>query len=100
MVLWEPKYKEIVQGRKFARKIEADMYCRSETRADWAKIGHDCQLKNIFASKKKLRMVNGYIEHENTRRAQEIGTCTIVFDEWEIMVDSMDVDKKILDAVF
>ena len=32
MAPWNPRYEKIVQGRKFARKIEEDMYCGSEMR--------------------------------------------------------------------
>ena len=48
---------KIFQGRKFASKIEPDMYCGSETRDNWEEIGHNCQLKNIFVSEKRLRTV-------------------------------------------
>ena len=50
-------------------------------------------MKNIFASETKLRAVKGYNEHKNIRRAQEVGTCAMVFDELPTMVDSMDVKK-------
>ena len=56
------------------RRIDADMYCRSEPRANWGKTGHDCQLKNIFASETKLRAVTGYNEHENNGQGKEGGT--------------------------
>ena len=76
------------------------MYCKSEPRANWAKIGRDSQLKNIIASKTTLRAVTIYNDHKNTGQAQEGETCDVVFDELSTMVDSMDVDKKILDAGF
>ena len=44
--------------------------------------------------------VMGYNEHKKIRRSQEGGTCAIIFNELSTMVDSMDVDKKILDAGF
>ena len=56
------------------RRIDADMYCRSEPRANWGKTGHDCQLKNIFASETKLRAVTGYNEHENNGQGKEGAT--------------------------
>ena len=56
---WKSRNEIIVQGRKFARKKEADMYCRSETRANWTKIGYDYQLKHIFASEMRLRAMPG-----------------------------------------
>ena len=70
MVTWKPRNDNIVQGRKFARILEADMYCGSEPRSNWGKIGHDCQLKNIFASETKLRVIAGYNENENTGLVQ------------------------------
>ena len=48
MAPWKPRNEKIVQGRKFARKIEADMYSESETRAIWGKNGYDCQLKTYL----------------------------------------------------
>ena len=57
-------------------------------------------MKNIFALETKLRKVTSYNEHKDTGWAQEGGTYDMVFDELETMVDSMDVDKKILDAGF
>ena len=44
------------------------------------KIEHDFQLKTIFASETISRAVTGYNKHGNTGRAQEGGTCNIVFD--------------------
>ena len=70
MATWKPIKYKIVQGRKFASKIEADMYCRSEKRAEWAKIGHAFQLKNIFSSESRLRALMGYNEHKNSRGAK------------------------------
>ena len=75
------------------RRIDADMYCRSEPRANWGKTGHDCQLKNIFASETKLIAVKNSNAHKNTGRAQEGGTCTLMFNELETMVGSMDTEE-------
>ena len=97
---WKPINEKIVQGNKFARRLEADMNCGSEPRAKWAKIGHNRQLKNILASDTNLRVDTVYNEHEKTGLAQERGTRNMLFDELTTMLDSMDVDKKSLDADF
>ena len=100
MEKWKTRDEKVVQGGKLARRIEAYMYCGSEPRANWAKIWHDCQLKNIFDSENKLMAVTGYNEHKKIGRVQEGGTCAMVFHELATMVDIMDVEKRSLDTGF
>ena len=73
---------------------------RIRNEGQMGKIGHDFQLKNIFASETKLRTVTSYNEHENNGWEKKVGTGEMVFYELVTMVDSMDMYGKILDAGF
>ena len=68
-------YKREDSSREDIFKEDRGRYVmRIRNEGQMGKIGHDFQLKNIFASEMNLRAVTGYNEHDNTGQAQEGGT--------------------------
>jgi len=93
MTPWKPRNEKIVWGRKIARQLKTYMYRGAELQANWCKLGHDCQLGQIFRSENRMKAITGHNEHENFGCAQEGGTGIMVFDHLFTLVESMGVDE-------
>ena len=89
---WKRRNDKILQARRFVRRVSADAYLGAETRANWKALPYDSLLPQLFQSQTELKAVAGHNIHEENGRAQEGGTCLMIFDFLTTVTSELGTD--------
>ena len=89
---WKARNKKLIEARRFVRRISADAYLGAETRANWKQLPHQNLLPQLFQSETEIRAIAAHNQNEDDGRAQEGGTCLLVFDFLTSVVGDMGID--------